>query len=116
MEKFLQVAPHSLALVLGRRRVEEESPEEHHRRQQQQLQQPQRGGYEVFANFKEVNMQHFWNSALTYALTEVFFLGWIHERVLLIQGEEANLEVLRSGWMRRTLAPPRGFEIKCIGG
>lgn len=111
MEKFLQVAPHSLALVLSQLCTEdkEDPPSspvklQHH------------SGYEVFANFKAVNMQHFWNKALTHALSEIFFLGWIDERVLLIQGKEVHLQVLRNGWTRRTLKPPRGFDIKCIGG
>ncbi|XP_026216398.1 storkhead-box protein 2 isoform X2 [Anabas testudineus] len=121
MEKFLQIAPHSLALVLSQVCVEvgedpssppppsSSSPpppcvnSQHH------------AGYEVFANFKAVNMQHFWNKALTHALSEIFFLGWIHEHVLLIQGKEIHLQVLRNGWTRRTLKPPQGFEIKCIG-
>ncbi len=42
-------------------------------------------------------------------------MGWIDEHVLLIQGKEDHLEVLREGWTRRALKPPRGFEIKCIG-
>lgn len=115
MEKFLQVAPHSLALVLSQVCTEDEghSPSsaavlsgklQHH------------CGYEVFANFKAVNMQHFWNKALTHSLSEIFFLGWIDERVLLIQGKEVHLQVLRNGWTRRTLKPPQGFDIKCIGG
>uniref|UniRef100_A0A3B4V7C8 Storkhead box 2 n=1 Tax=Seriola dumerili TaxID=41447 RepID=A0A3B4V7C8_SERDU len=114
MEKFLHIAPHSLALVLSQvcREDEEHSPSspavlsvklQHH------------SGYEVFANFKAVNMQHFWNKALTHALSEVFFLGWIDEHVLLIQGKEVHLQVLRNGWTRRTLKPPQGFDIKCIG-
>ncbi|XP_018546442.1 storkhead-box protein 2 isoform X1 [Lates calcarifer] len=121
MEKFLQIAPHSLALVLSQvyRKGEEESPSsssppppspavlsvklQHHT------------GYEVFANFKAVNMQHFWNKPLTHALSEIFFLGWIDEHVLLIQGKEVHLQVLRNGWTRRTLKPPQGFDIKCIG-
>lgn len=104
MEKFLQVAPHSLALVLAQLE-ESAAPEPQHHT-----------GYEVFANFKAVNMQHCWNKALTHALAEVFFLGWIDERVLLIQGLEVHLQVLRNGWTRRTLEPPQGFHIKCIGG
>ncbi|GLD52188.1 storkhead-box protein 1-like protein [Lates japonicus] len=120
MEKFLQIAPHSLALVLSQvcRKGEEESPSsssppspavlsvklQHHT------------GYEVFANFKAVNMQHFWNKPLTHALSEIFFLGWIDEHVLLIQGKEVHLQVLRNGWTRRTLKPPQGFDIKFIGG
>lgn len=115
MDKFLQIAPHSLALVLSRLcgGDGEDSPSppallsvnlKHH------------SGYEVFANFKAVNMQHFWNKALTHALTEIFFLGWIDEHVLLIQGKEVHLQVLRNGWTRRTLQPPEGFDIKYIGG
>lgn len=115
MEKLLQVAPHSLALVLSQLCADDQedyppSPAalslklQHHT------------GYEVFANFKSVNMQHFWNKALTHALSEIFFLGWIDERVLLIQGKEVHLQVLRNGWTRRTLKPPQGFDIKCIGG
>lgn len=112
MEKFLHIAPHSLALVLSQvcRDGEEDSaaPEpaelQHHT------------GYEVFAAFKAVNMQHFWNKALTHALSEIFFLGWIDERVLLVQGEEVHLQVLRNGWMRRTLQPPLGFVIQRLGG
>lgn len=124
VEKFVQVAPHSLALVLSQRCAGdgEEPPlstspapsstacpsasaESQHRS----------SGYEVFANFKAVNMQHFWNKALTQALGHIFFLGWIDERVLLIQGKEVHLQVLRNGWTRRTLKPPRGFDIRNIG-
>lgn len=115
MEKFLQIAPHSLALVLSQvcAQAEEDSSSspavlsvksQHHT------------GYEVFASFKAVNMQHFWNKALTHALSEIFFLGWIDEHVLLIQGKEIHLQVLRNGWTRRTLKPPHGFDIKCMGG
>lgn len=110
MEKFLQIAPHSLALVLSQVCGDEEEPSsspagklQHHT------------GYEIFANFKAANMQHFWNKAVTHAVSEVFFLGWIDEHVLLIQGKEDHLEVLRNGWTRRALKPPDGFDIKCIG-
>uniref|UniRef100_A0A8C1N1I4 Storkhead box 2a n=1 Tax=Cyprinus carpio TaxID=7962 RepID=A0A8C1N1I4_CYPCA len=108
MEKFLQIAPHSLAIVLSRVSVEEaaavtEKLQHHHT------------GYEIFADFKAENMQHFWNKKVTDAISETFFLGWIDEHVLLIQGKEDHLEVLREGWTRRALKPPRGFEIKCIG-
>lgn len=117
-EKFVQVAPHSLALVLSQQCAGdgEDAPlstspchsasdESQHRS----------NGYEVFANFKAVNMQHFWNKSLTQALGHIFFLGWIDERVLLIQGKEVHLQVLRNGWTRRTLKPPQGFDIKNIG-
>ncbi|KAJ8383093.1 hypothetical protein SKAU_G00038710 [Synaphobranchus kaupii] len=112
MDKFLQIAPHSLAIVLSRVGDEEEDspevageekPQHHHT------------GYEIFADFKAENMQHFWNKKVTDAISETFFLGWIDEHVLLIQGKEDHLEVLREGWTRRALKPPRGFEIKYLG-
>lgn len=114
MEPCVQVAPHSLALVLAQVCPEDKrdsaspppaEPNFHHH-----------SGYDVFASFKAVNMQHFWNQALTQALSEVFFLGWISERVLLIQGKELHLQVLRNGWTRRTLKPPQGFDIQTVGG
>nr|XP_046261323.1 storkhead-box protein 2-like isoform X2 [Scatophagus argus] len=114
MESFLQIAPHSLAIVLSRVVAGEavgvvgvsESDElpRHHT------------GYEIFADFKAENtQQHVWNQRITEAVSETFFLGWIDEHVLLIQGKEDHLEVLREGWMRRSLNPPRGFTIKYLG-
>ncbi|KAM8848521.1 storkhead-box protein 2-like isoform 1-T1 [Synchiropus picturatus] len=114
MESFLQIAPHSLAIVLSRVGAGEavgatgvsESDElpRHHT------------GYEIFADFKAENtQQHAWNPRITEAVSETFFLGWIDEHVLLIQGKEDHLEVLREGWMRRSLNPPRGFTIKYLG-
>lgn len=111
MEPFLQIAPHSLAIVLSRTGAGEaagvsESDElpRHHT------------GYEIFANFKAENSQlHVWNQRVSEAVSETFFLGWIDEHVLLIQGKEDHLEALREGWMRRCLNPPRGFTIKYLG-
>lgn len=110
MEPFLQIAPHSLAIVLSRTGgddspgvTESDAPPHHHT------------GYEIFADFKSENMQHFWNKMVSDAIAETFFLGWIDEHVLLIQGKEDHLEVLREGWMRRTLKPPQGFDIKYLG-
>ncbi|KAG2466111.1 STOX1 protein, partial [Polypterus senegalus] len=108
MDKFLQIAPHSLAIVLCRTGGDDlpaasDELQHHHT------------GYEIFADFKAENMQHFWNKKVTDAVSETFFLGWIDEHVLLIQGKEDHLEVLREGWMRRALKPPRGFEIKYLG-
>jgi len=114
MESFLEIAPHSLAIVLSRVGAGEasgaagvsESDElpRHHT------------GYEIFADFKAENsQQHVWNQRITEAVSETFFLGWIDEHVLLIQGKEDHLEVLREGWMRRSLNPPRGFTIKYLG-
>ncbi|KAM6923838.1 storkhead-box protein 2-like [Xenentodon cancila] len=114
MDSFLQIAPHSLAIVLSRLSAAEvagaagvsESDElpRHHT------------GYEIFADFKAENsQQHVWNGRVREAVSEIFFLGWIDEHVLLIQGKEDHLEVLREGWMRRALNPPRGFTIKYLG-
>ncbi|RXM30934.1 Trafficking protein particle complex subunit 11 [Acipenser ruthenus] len=107
MDEFLQIAPHSLAIVLSRTGADDlpvvrEKLQQHHT------------GYEIFADFKAENMQHFWNKKVTDAVPETFFLGWIDDRVLLIQGKEDHLEVLKEGWMRRSLKPPRGFEIKYL--
>nr|XP_055033807.1 storkhead-box protein 1-like [Misgurnus anguillicaudatus] len=110
MEPFLQIAPHSLAIVLSRVVAEDargvtesEEPPHHHT------------GYEIFADFKSLNMKYFWNKMVADAIAEVFFLGWIDEHVLLIQGKEDHLEVLREAWMRRSLKPPHGFDIKYLG-
>ncbi|XP_030621884.1 storkhead-box protein 2 [Chanos chanos] len=110
MEPFLQIAPHSLAIVLSRivaddspGVTESEDPPHHHT------------GYEIFADFKSLNIKHFWNKMVSDAIEETFFLGWIDEHVLLIQGKEDHLEVLREAWMRRSLKPPQGFDIKYLG-
>ncbi|XP_016332483.1 storkhead-box protein 2-like isoform X2 [Sinocyclocheilus anshuiensis] len=110
MEPFLQIAPHSLAIVLSRVVAEDapgvtesEEPPHHHT------------GYEIFADFKSLNMKYFWNKMVADAIAETFFLGWIDEHVLLIQGKEDHLEVLREAWMRRSLKAPQGFDIKYLG-
>ncbi|XP_068607251.1 storkhead-box protein 2 [Brachionichthys hirsutus] len=118
MEKLTRVAPRSLALVLSQvcpDDEEEESPSSSSPPAVRSVKFHHHCGYEVFANFKAENMQLFWNQALTHALCGIFFLGWIDERVLLIQGNEVHLQVLRSGWTRRTLKPPHGFHIKRVG-
>lgn len=107
MTKFLQIAPHSLAVVLSPpARVVPATGEKMQR---------QDTGYQVFADFKAENMQHFWNKRVTDAIAEVFFLGWVDRHVLLIQGKEPHLEVLREAWMRRSLKPPKNFSIKYLG-
>ncbi|KAF7663911.1 hypothetical protein LDENG_00195930 [Lucifuga dentata] len=115
MEKFLQIAPHSLALVLSQVCADDEEDTSSSAAAVLTVNIHHQTGYEVFANFKAANMQHFWNKALTQALSQIFFLGWIDEHVLLIQGKEDHLQVLRNGWTRRTLKPPQGFDIKYIG-
>lgn len=120
MEKFLQIAPHSLAIVLGPadNPAEEKpgtvQPPPPAPTQPRQLAR-HHIGYEIFADFKAENMQHFWNKKVTAAVAETFFLGWIDEQVLLIQGKEEHLEALREGWTRRALRPPSGFQIRCLG-
>lgn len=118
MEKFLQIAPHSLAIVLGpadgpagdrARPVRSAPPAQPRQLARHHI------GYEIFADFKAENMQHFWNKKVTAAVAETFFLGWIDEQVLLIQGKEEHLEALREGWTRRALRPPTGFLIRCLG-
>ncbi|KAK4818750.1 hypothetical protein QYF61_018737 [Mycteria americana] len=114
-ERCLQIAPHSLAIVLGAAAGGRpgggggggEGPAAELGRH--------RIGYEIFADFKRENMQHFWDRRATAAVAETFFLGWIDEQVLLVQGKEEHLEVLRQGWARRSLKPPSGFHIKCLG-
>lgn len=118
MEKFLQIAPHSLAIVLGP--AEGPPGERSGAAQPAPPAQPRQLarhhiGYEIFADFKAENMQHFWNKKVTAAVAETFFLGWIDEQVLLIQGKEEHLEALREGWTRRALRPPSGFHIRCLG-
>lgn len=120
MEKFLQIAPHSLAIILGPADSPAEEkpgvvqPSPPARTQPRQLAR-HHIGYEIFADFKAENMQHFWNKKVTAAVAETFFLGWIDEQVLLIQGKEEHLEALREGWTRRALRPPSGFQIRCLG-
>ncbi|XP_072904195.1 storkhead-box protein 1-like [Hemitrygon akajei] len=107
MAKFLQIAPHSLAVVLSwAGAASAVAPSEKMQRQHT--------GYEIFADFKAENMQHFWNKRVTDAISEAFFLGWIDKHVLLIQGKESHLEVLREAWVRRSLKPPKGFDIKYL--
>lgn len=118
MEKFLQIAPHSLAIVLGP--AEGPAGERSEAARPASPAQPRQLarhhiGYEIFADFKAENMQHFWNKKVTAAVAETFFLGWIDEQVLLIQGKEEHLEALREGWSRRALRPPSGFHIRCLG-
>ncbi|XP_039186788.1 storkhead-box protein 2 isoform X9 [Crotalus tigris] len=142
LDKFLQIAPHSLAIVLRPCGGDGAAPPEQAARAQREgdaggegADRPGAGqgsraegepaadselgrhhiGYEIFADFKQGNMQHFWNKKVTAAVAETFFLGWIDEQVLLIQGKEEHLEALREGWMRRALKPPAGFQIKCLG-
>ncbi|XP_077158412.1 storkhead-box protein 2 isoform X1 [Paroedura picta] len=120
MEKFLQIAPHSLAVVLrpcaGRREEEAAAAaSQTGRGAAGRALGRHRIGYEIFADFKQENLQHFWNAKVTAAVAETFFLGWLDEQVLLIQGREEHLEALREGWARHSLQPPAGFRIQGLG-
>jgi len=126
MAKCVQIAPHAIALVLSRVRGGPEVTAASHDAAAtaggKLQQQHHHEGYEIFADFKAANMQHFWNKSMVHAVSEVFFLGWIvdqdqdqDQKVLLVQGEEEHLDVLRHGWTRRVLHPPPGYSIKCIG-
>ncbi|XP_064566637.1 storkhead-box protein 1-like [Zonotrichia leucophrys gambelii] len=120
VEKCLQIAPHSLAIVLdaaagGRPGADGAGGAGAGARAGPAAELGRhRIGYEIFADFKRENMQHFWDRRATAAVAETFFLGWIDEQVLLVQGKEEHLEVLRQGWARRSLKPPSGFHIKCL--
>ncbi|KAM9028751.1 storkhead-box protein 1-like [Ara ararauna] len=112
-ERCLQIAPHSLAIVLGAAAGGRPGGGGGGAGPAAELSR-HRIGYEIFADFKRENMQHFWDRRATAAVAETFFLGWIDEQVLLVQGKEEHLEVLRQGWARRSLKPPSGFHIKCL--
>lgn len=120
-ERCLQIAPHSLAIVLGAAAGERPGGGGGAGAGAGGVAGPaaelgrHRIGYEIFADFKRENMQHHWDRRATAAVAETFFLGWIDEQVLLVQGKEEHLEVLRQGWARRSLKPPSGFHIKCLG-
>ena len=111
MAKCFQLAPHAIALVLLRVRGDREDTTSN--KPSEKLKRL--SGYEIFADFKAANVQHFWNKSMIQALSEIFFLGWLDQHVLLVQGKEEHLDVLRNGWTRRVLSPPAGFLIKCIG-
>ncbi|KAM3913001.1 storkhead-box protein 1 [Leptodactylus fuscus] len=102
-DRVVQLAASSLALVLCRLEgtaaaaVEEEK------------------GSQVFQDFQAANARCFWNRRLVRAVAEVSFQGWLESWVLLVQGQSANLEVLRDAWVRRALRPPRGFLITALG-
>ncbi|XP_077115144.1 storkhead-box protein 1 [Ranitomeya variabilis] len=98
-DRVVQLAPSSLALVLCR--LDGTGSEEK--------------GSQVFQDFQAANARCFWNRRLVRAVAEVSFQGWLESWVLLVQGQSANLEVLRDAWVRRALRPPRGFLITALG-
>ncbi|XP_066456740.1 storkhead-box protein 1 [Eleutherodactylus coqui] len=100
-DRGVQLAPSSLALVLCRLDGTGTADEEK--------------GTQVFQDFQAANARCFWNRRLVRAVAEVSFQGWLESWVLLVQGQSANLEVLRDAWVRRALRPPGGFLITALG-
>ncbi|XP_044156160.1 storkhead-box protein 1 [Bufo gargarizans] len=98
-DRVVQLAPSTLALVLCR--LDGTGTEEK--------------GSQVFQDFQAANARCFWNRRLVRAVAEVSFQGWLESWVLLVQGQSANLEVLRDAWVRRALRPPGGFLITALG-
>ncbi|OCT70064.1 storkhead-box protein 1 isoform X1 [Xenopus laevis] len=102
-DRVVRLTPNILALVLCRVEGsrEEEGDEEQGRR--------------IFKDFQAANVKCFWNRRLVRAVSEVTFQGWLENWVLLLEGQSAELEVLRDSWVRRALRPPRGFIIRALG-
>ncbi|XP_055969457.1 storkhead-box protein 1 [Sorex fumeus] len=99
MARPVQLAPASLALVLGRAEARAEEP----------------GGRAAFRAFRRANARCFWNPRLARAASRLHFQGWLGRGVLLVHGPPASLQVLRDAWGRRALRPPRGFRIRALG-
>ncbi|XP_073452576.1 storkhead-box protein 1 [Aquarana catesbeiana] len=98
-DRPVQLAPSSLSLVLCKLDGTGEGEK----------------GSQVFQDFQAANAKCFWNKRLVRAVCEVSFQGWLESWVLLVQGQSANLEILRDAWVRRALRPPRGFIITALG-
>ncbi|KAE8590888.1 hypothetical protein XENTR_v10018243 [Xenopus tropicalis] len=106
-DRVVQLAPSTLALVLCR--VEGSREEERGSCGEEE------GGRRIFKDFQAANVKCFWNRRLVRAVSEVAFQGWLESWVLLVEGQSAELEVLRDAWVRRALRPPRGFIIRALG-
>ncbi|XP_075390662.1 storkhead-box protein 1 isoform X1 [Tenrec ecaudatus] len=107
MAGAVQLAPGSLALVLGKLDSQDGAtaagdPEEP-------------GGRAVFRAFRRANARCFWNARLARAASRLAFQGWLRRGVLLVRAPPASLRVLRDAWRRRALRPPHGFRIRAVG-
>uniref|UniRef100_A0A8C5Q975 Storkhead box 1 n=1 Tax=Leptobrachium leishanense TaxID=445787 RepID=A0A8C5Q975_9ANUR len=103
-DREVQLAPSSMALTLSRLAEEKGSRGDE-----------EEGGRRLFRDFQAANANCFWNKRLVRAVSEVSFQGWLESWVLLVQGAQTSLEVLRDAWVRRALRPPRGFTITALG-
>ncbi|XP_004624008.1 storkhead-box protein 1 isoform X1 [Octodon degus] len=104
MTRPVQLAPGSLALVLGRLEAREAASA---------AEKP--GGRSVFRAFRRANARCSWDAELARAASRLAFQGWLRRAVLLVRGPPACLQVLRDAWCRRALRPPRGFRIRAVG-
>lgn len=104
MARPVQLAPGSLALVLGP--LEEREAVE-------AAEEP--GGRSVFRAFRRANARCPWDARLARAASRLAFVGWLRRAVLLVRAPPACLQVLRDAWRRRALRPPRGFRIRAVG-
>ncbi|CAN0438299.1 unnamed protein product [Lampetra planeri] len=114
-ERFLQLAPQCVAMVLSRERASAAQPQGSGSSPDPGA-EPRRSGYaELFAEFKAENTARFWDGRLSERLRGLYLLGWLHGGVLLLRGEPAELGALRDAWSRRALRPPRGYTIDYLG-
>ncbi|KAM6184090.1 storkhead-box protein 1 [Erethizon dorsatum] len=104
MARLVQLAPGSLALVLGRLEEREAAGA---------AEEP--GGRAVFRAFRRANARCSWDARLARAASRLAFQGWLRRAVLLVRAPPACLQVLRDAWRRRALRPPRGFRIRAVG-
>ncbi|XP_049646438.1 storkhead-box protein 1 isoform X2 [Suncus etruscus] len=98
----VQLAPGSLALVLGRAEPPPSRPRA-------------RGALAVFRAFRRANARCPWEPALARAARRLAFQGWLSRAVLLVRAPPDCLRVLRDAWARRALRPPRGFVLRALG-
>ncbi|XP_077206924.1 storkhead-box protein 1 [Paroedura picta] len=105
MQRAVQLAPSSLAVVLRRRAGAGAGAGAG----------AEASGAAVFEAFRRANAACFWNAGLAGAVGRVWLQGWLRGGVLLLQGPAGPLQLLRDAWLRRALRPPHGFIISAVG-